>query len=153
MTCNSFIELTPYGDYEVKTNTQALTLTPEGTQAAGRTAPNLSVITINSDMEDDTEAAGTQATTTTTSGYQTGAHHQNRQTGATPQPTGTNGLEHEEGWKRDAITMMEKDYILKHYYDKADTSNSGFPMDMYLGLRTEHLLGISLLLVITEVKK
>ena len=61
------------------------------------TAPNLSVITIDADMEEDTEAAGNQVTTATISGYQTGAHHQERQTGATPQPSGTNGLEHEEG--------------------------------------------------------
>ena len=84
-------ELPPYGDYEVETNTQALTLTPEGTQAVGNTASSLSVITIDADMEDDTEAAGTQATTATTSGYPTGAHHQDRQTDATPQvPKGGN---------------------------------------------------------------
>ena len=75
-------ELPPYGDYEVKTNTQAPTLTPESTQAVEHTAPNLSDITIDADMEDDTEVAGTQDTTATTSGYQTGAHHQDRQTDA-----------------------------------------------------------------------
>ena len=57
----------------METNTQALTLTPEGTQAVGHSASNLSVITIDADMEDDTEATGTQATTATTSGYQRGA--------------------------------------------------------------------------------
>ena len=54
---------------EVETNTQALTLTPEGPQAVGHTAPNLSVITIDVDMEGDTEVAGTQDATVTTSGY------------------------------------------------------------------------------------
>ena len=48
-------KLPPYGKYEVKTNTQALTLTPEGPQAVGHTAPNLSVITIDVDMEGDPE--------------------------------------------------------------------------------------------------
>ena len=28
--------------------------------------------------------------------------------------------------------MTEEDYIRKHYYDKAETSNSGIPMDMYV---------------------
>ena len=69
-------ELPPYGEYEVETNTQALTLTPEGPQAVGHTAPNLSVITIDVDMEGDTEEAGTQDVTVTTPGYQTGAHQQ-----------------------------------------------------------------------------
>ena len=103
-------------------------------------------------MEGDNEVAGTQDMTATTSGYQTGGHQQDRQTDANPQLTGTNGREHEEGWKRGAVTMTEEDYILKHYYDKAKTSNSGIPMDMYLGLRTGHLLSISLLLAITEVQ-
>ena len=48
-------ELPPYDEYEMETNTQALTLTPESTQAVGHTAPNLSVITIDADMENDTE--------------------------------------------------------------------------------------------------
>ena len=105
-------------------------------------APNLSVITIDEDMEDGTEAAGTQATTATPSGYQTSAHHQYRQTFPAPQSTVTDVLEEEEEWKRGAITMMEEDYILKYYYDKADTSSSRIPMDMYLELRTGQLLMI-----------
>ena len=36
--------------------------------------------------------------------------------------------------------MTEEDYIRKHYYDKAETSNSGIPMEMYLGLCTGRLL-------------
>ena len=65
---------------------------------------------------------------------------------------GTNERELEEGWKRDAVTMTEEDYIRKHYYDKAETSNSGIPMEMYLGLCTGRLLSMSLLLAITEVQ-
>ena len=48
--------------------------------------------------------------------------------------------------------MTEEDYILKYYYDKADTFYSGIPMDMYLGLRTGQLLSILLLLAMTEVQ-
>ena len=65
---------------------------------------------------------------------------------------GTNERDLEEGCERDAVTMTEEDYIRKHYYDKAETSNSGISMDMYLGLCTERLLSISLLLAITEVQ-
>ena len=36
-------DLPPYGEAEVETTTQALTPTPEGSQAVGHTAPNLSV--------------------------------------------------------------------------------------------------------------
>ena len=48
--------------------------------------------------------------------------------------------------------MTEEDYIRNHYYDKAETSNSGIPMKMYLGLCTGRLLSISLGLTITEVQ-
>ena len=68
------------------------------------------------------------------------------------QMEGTNERELEEGWKQDAVTMTEEDYIRKHYYDKAETSNSGIPMEMYLGLCTGRLLSMSLLLAITEVQ-
>ena len=68
------------------------------------------------------------------------------------QMEGTNERDLEEGWKQDAVTMTEEDYIRKHYYDKAETSNSGIPMEMYLGLCTGRLLSMSLLLVITEVQ-
>ena len=69
-------ELPPYGEYEAETNTQVVTLTPEGPQAVGLTAPNLSVFTIDVDMESDTEVVGTQDATVTTSGYQHGARQQ-----------------------------------------------------------------------------
>ena len=51
-------ELPPYGEYEVETNTHVVTLTPVGPPAVGHTAPNLSVITIDVDMEGDPEAVG-----------------------------------------------------------------------------------------------
>ena len=54
-------ELPPYGEYEAETSTQVVTLTPEGPQIVGHTAPNLSVITTDVDMESDTEVVGTQA--------------------------------------------------------------------------------------------
>ena len=129
-----------------------VTLTPEGPQAVGHTAPNLSVITIDVDMESDTDAVRTLDKDGTTPGYQNGAHQQDRPTVITLQMEGTNERELEEGWKRDAVTMTEEDYIRKHYYDKAETSNSGIPMEMYLGLCTGRLLSISLLLAITEVQ-
>ena len=62
-------ELPPYGEYEAETITQVVTLTPEGPQAGGHTAPNLSIITIDVDMEGDTEVVSTQDATVTTSGY------------------------------------------------------------------------------------
>ena len=62
-------ELPPYGEAEMETNTQAVTLTPESPQAVGHTAPNLSVITIDVDIESDTEVVGTQDATGTTSGH------------------------------------------------------------------------------------
>ena len=88
-----------------------VTLKPEGPQAVGHTAPNLSVITIDVDMEGDTEVVGTQDATVTTSGYQNGARQQDRQKATTSQLAGTNERELEEGWKRDAVTMTEEDYI------------------------------------------
>ena len=90
-------ELPPYGDYERKANTQALTPTPKGTHAVGHTAPNLSVIMIDVDMESDTEVVGTQDATGTTSGYQNGARQQDRPKVTTPQMVGTNEQELEEG--------------------------------------------------------
>ena len=88
-------ELPPYGEAEVETNTQALTLTPESPQAVGHTAPNLSVITIDFDMESDPAAVGTQDVTVIPSGYQNGAHQQNRHKADTSQMTGTNRREPE----------------------------------------------------------
>ena len=37
-------ELPPYGEYEAETNTQVVTLTPEGPQAVGHTPPPTSVL-------------------------------------------------------------------------------------------------------------
>ena len=67
-------ELPPYGKAEVETTTQALTPTPEGSQAEGHTAPNVSVITIDDDMDSDSAAVGTQDVTVIPSSYQHGAH-------------------------------------------------------------------------------
>ena len=120
-------ELPPYGEAEVETNTQALTLTPESPQAVGHTAPNLSVITIDVDMESDPAAGGAQEVTVIPSGYQNGAHQQDQPQADNSQMTGIYRREPEEWWKRDAVTLTEKDYIRKHYYDKAETSNSGSP--------------------------
>ena len=50
-------DLPPYGEDEVERNTQMVPLIPESPQAVGPTAPNLSVITIDVDMENDMEAA------------------------------------------------------------------------------------------------
>ena len=102
-------------------------------------------------MEHDPAAGGTHDMTVIPSGYQNGAHQQDQHQADTSQTTGTNRREPEEGWKRDAVTLTVEDYIRKHYYDKAETSNSGIPMNMYLGLCTGHLLSASLLLAITEV--
>ena len=92
-----------------------VTLTPESPQAVGHMAHNLSVIMIDVDMENDTEAVSTPDEAGTTPGYPNGAHQQNRPTVITLQMEGTNERELEEGWKRDAVTMTEEDYIRKHY--------------------------------------
>ena len=47
--------------------------------------------------------------------------------------------------------MTEEEYVRKHYYDKAESSNSGIPMEMYLGLCTGRLISMSLLLALTAV--
>ena len=78
-------------------------------------------------MESDPAAVGTQDMTVIPSGYQNGAHQQNPHQADTSQAAGTNKREPEEGWKRDAVTLTKEDYIRKHYYDKAETSNSGSP--------------------------
>ena len=123
-------DLPPYDEYEAETNKQAVTLTPEGPQAVGQPAPNLSIITIDVNMESDTDKVSTPDEVSTTPVYPNGAHQQDRPTVITLQM---------EGWKRDAVTMTEEDYIRKHYYDKAETSNS-----------TGRLLSMSLLLAITD---
>ena len=65
---------------------------------------------------------------------------------------GINERDLEAAWKQDAVNLTEEDYIQKHYYDKPESSNSGIPMEMYLGLCTGCLLSMSLLLAITEVQ-
>ena len=71
---------------------------------------------------------------------------------STPQATAANVGGEEEEWKQDAITMTEAEYIMKYYSDKADDSNSGIPMDMYLGLRTDQVISISLLLAMADAQ-
>ena len=48
-------DLPPYDEYDVELNQQAVTLTPEEPQVSGQPAPNLSIITIDVDMESDTD--------------------------------------------------------------------------------------------------
>ena len=93
-------ELPPYGEAEVETTTQAMTPTPENSQAVGHTALNLSVITIDVDMEHDPAAGGTQEVTVISSDYQNGAHQQDHPQADTSQTTGIHRRELEEGWKR-----------------------------------------------------
>jgi hypothetical protein len=68
----------------------------------------------------------------------------------TPQATAANVVVEEDEWKQDAITMTEADYIMKYYSDKVDDSNAGITIDMYLSLRTDQVLSISLLLVMAD---
>ena len=70
----------------------------------------------------------------------------------TPQATAANVVVEEEEWKQDAITMTEADYIMKYYSVKADDSNSGITIGMYLGLRTDQVLSISLLLAMADTQ-
>ena len=97
------------------------------------------------------QLGGTQEVTVIPSDYQNGAHQKDHPQADTSQTTGSHRRELEEGWQRDAATLTEEEYIQKHYYDKAETSHSGIPMNMYLGLCTGLLLSASLLLAITEV--
>ena len=76
-------------------------------------------------MESDTEVMGTQDATGTTSGYQNGARQQDRPKVTTLQMVGTNERELEEGWKRDAVTLTEEDYIRKHYYENSRNLQRG----------------------------
>ena len=109
----------------METTTQPLTSTLEGSQAVGHTAPNLSVIIIDVDMESEPAPEGTQEVTVIPSDCQNGAHQQDHPQADTSQTTGIHRPELEEGWQRDAVTLTEEEYIRKHYYDKAETSNSG----------------------------
>ena len=95
-----------------------------GAQALGQQAPNLSIISTDDDMVDV----------------------------SAPQEKAANVTVEEEEWKQDAITMTEEDYIMKYYSDKADATNSGITMDMYLGLRTGQVLSISLLLAMADAQ-
>ena len=54
--------------------------------------------------------------------------------------------------EQDAVNLTEEEYVRKHYYDKAESSNSGIPMQMYLGLCTGRLISMSLLLALTAVQ-
>ena len=104
-------------------------------------------------MESDPATEGTQEVTVIPSDYQKGVHQQDHPQADTSQTTtGSHRRELEDGWQRDATTLTEEEYIRKHYYDKAEQSNSGIPMNMYLGLRIGHLLSASLLLAITKVQ-
>ena len=78
-------------------------------------------------MESDTDGVSTTDVVSATPGYPNSAHQQDRPTVITLQMEGTNERELEVGCKRDAVTMTEENYIRKHYYDKAETSNSGSP--------------------------
>ena len=144
-------ELPPYGEAEVETNTQAVTPTPESPLDVGPTAPNLSVINLI-DMENDMEAANRPDEIGTETGSPNGAHQLDRPMVINLEMEDINERDLEVAWKQDAVTLTEEDYIRKHYYDKAETSNSRIPMNMYLGLCTGHLLSASLLLAITEVQ-
>jgi hypothetical protein len=117
-------ELPPYETNEVEATIPASSLEPMGAQALGQQAPNLSIISTDEDMVDV----------------------------SAPQEKAANVTVEEEEWKQDAITMTEEDYIMKYYSDKADATNSGITMDMYLGLRTGQVLSISLLLAMADAQ-
>jgi hypothetical protein len=100
-------------------------------------APQLSIIEIDQDMEDNKALPEPQELAEAPK--------------SALQPTATLEIEEEEEWQHDAITMTEENYILKHYA-KTATPTSGITMDMYLGLRTGKVLSISLLLALTDVQ-
>ena len=111
-------------DSEVEANIPESSPEPISAQATEQQAPNISIISIDEDTVDV----------------------------PTPQATAANVVVEEEEWKQNAITMTEADYIMKYYSDKADDSNSEITIGMYLGLRTDQVLSISLLLVMTATK-
>ena len=116
-------ELPPYANSATEANIPESSPESISAQATEQQAPNISIISIDEDTVDV----------------------------PTPQATAANVVVEEEEWKQDAITMSEADYIMKYYSDKADDSNSGITIDMYLGLRTDQVLSISLgLRTITE---
>ena len=84
-----------------------VTPTPEGPQVIGQPAPNLSIITIDVNMESDTDGVSTPDVVSATPGNWNSAHQQDSPTVITLQMEGTNERELEEGWKRDAVTMTE----------------------------------------------
>jgi hypothetical protein len=136
-------ELPPYGDRDESADTQGHLAGPVETHEEWQTcahelnAPQLSIIEIDQDMEDGTDALDPQEMVQTPT--------------AIHRSTATIVIEEEEEWQHDAITMTEEDYILKHCV-KAATPTSGVTMDRYLGLRTRKVLGISLLLAVADVQ-
>ena len=52
-------DLPPYDEYEAELNKLTVTLTPEDPQVIGQPAPNLSIITIDVNMESDTDRVST----------------------------------------------------------------------------------------------
>ena len=73
-------ELPPYGEHEAEANTQVVTLTPAGPQVVGQPAPNLSIITIDVNMESEPNGASMPGAVGTPHGYPNGAHKQDRPT-------------------------------------------------------------------------
>ena len=65
---------------------------------------------------------------------------------------GINKRDLEAAWQQDAVNLTEEEYVRKQYYDKAESSNSGIPIEMYLGLCTGRLISMSLLLALTAVQ-
>ena len=120
-------ELPSYGEYTAEATTKAVTPTPESPQSVGQPALNLSINTIDVNMKSDTDGVSTPKKVGTTPGYLNGAHQQDLPMVITLQMEGTKEQEIEEGWKRDALTMTEADYIRKYYHDKAETSTRGSP--------------------------
>ena len=135
----------------METNTQAITLTSEGPLAVGPTAPNLSVINLV-DMEKDMEAANSPDEVGTEPGSPNGAQQLDRPMVINLAMEGINKRDLGAVWQQDAVNLTEEEYVRIHYYDKAESSNSGIPMEMYLGLCTGRLLSMSLLLALTAVQ-
>ena len=97
-------ELPPYANSATEANIPESPPEPISAHATEQQAPNISIISIDEDTVDI----------------------------PTPQETAAKAFVEEEEWKQDAITMTEAEYIMKYYSDKAEDSNSGIPMDMYL---------------------
>ena len=89
-------ELPPYGETEVETTMQPLTLTLESAQAVGHTTPNPSTIIIEVDMESDPATEGTLEVTVIPADYQKGVHQQDH---PRPTPHRRRQAAIDEGWK------------------------------------------------------